>query len=51
MFRDRQEAARLLARRFDGRELRDPLVVAIPRGGVVTGAVLARELGSESSPV
>jgi predicted phosphoribosyltransferase len=47
MFRDRAEAARLLARRFDGRELRDPLVLAIPRGGVVTGAVLARELGAE----
>jgi predicted phosphoribosyltransferase len=47
MFRNREEAARLLARRFDGRELRDPLVLAIPRGGVVTGAVLARELGAE----
>ncbi len=47
MFRNREEAARLLARRFRGRELRDPLVLAIPRGGVVTGAVLARELGAE----
>lgn len=47
MFRDREQAARLLARRFDGRDLRDPLVLAIPRGGVVTGAVLARELGAD----
>ena len=47
MFRDRAEAARLLAKRIDGRELRDPLVLAIPRGGVATGAVLARELGAE----
>jgi len=47
MFRDREEAARLLAQRLKGRELRDPLVLAIPRGGVVTGAVLARELGAE----
>jgi putative phosphoribosyl transferase len=47
MFRNRAEAAQLLARRFQGRELRDPLVLAIPRGGVVTGAVLARELGAE----
>jgi predicted phosphoribosyltransferase len=47
MFRNRAEAARLLARRFQGRELHDPLVLAIPRGGVVTGAVLARELGAE----
>ncbi len=29
------------------RKLHDPLVLAIPRGGVVTGAVLARELGAE----
>lgn len=47
MFRDREEAALLLARRFEGRKFRDPLVLAIPRGGVVTGAVLARELGAE----
>ncbi|HMB03438.1 MAG TPA: phosphoribosyltransferase family protein, partial [Isosphaeraceae bacterium] len=32
---------------LQGRELQDPLVLAIPRGGVVTGAVLARELGAE----
>jgi predicted phosphoribosyltransferase len=47
MFRDRVEAAHLLARRFKGRVLSDSLVLAIPRGGVVTGAVLARELGAE----
>ncbi len=47
MFRNRAEAAHLLARRFKGRELRDPLVLAIPRGGVATGAVLARELNAE----
>ncbi len=47
MFHNRQEAARLLARRFDGRDLRDPLVLAIPRGGLATGAVLARELDAE----
>lgn len=47
MFRDRADAARQLARRLKGRELRDPLVLAIPRGGVVTGAVLARELGAD----
>jgi len=47
MFRDREDAAYQLARRLKGRALRDPLVLAIPRGGVVTGAVLARELGAE----
>jgi predicted phosphoribosyltransferase len=47
MFRNREDGARQLARRLKGRELHDPLVLAIPRGGVVTGAVLARELGAE----
>src|SRR6516164_6520253 len=47
MYRDRADAAHLLAQRFEGRELRNPLVLAIPRGGVPIGAVLARELGAE----
>jgi predicted phosphoribosyltransferase len=47
MFRDREDAARKLAEKLKGRELHDPLVLAIPRGGVVTGAVLARELGAD----
>ena len=46
MFRDREDAARRLAARLKG-PLRNPLVLAIPRGGVVTGAVLAQELGAE----
>jgi hypothetical protein len=47
MFRDRKDAAQQLAAKLKGRPLREPLVLAIPRGGVVTGAVLARELGAE----
>lgn len=47
MFRDREEAARRLAEKLKGRNLHEPLVLAIPRGGVVTGAVLAQELGAE----
>lgn len=47
MFRDREDAALQLADQLKGRPLHDPLVLAIPRGGVVTGAVLARELGAE----
>lgn len=47
MFRHRAEAASQLAERFKGRALTDPLVLAIPRGGVVTGEVLARELGAD----
>jgi predicted phosphoribosyltransferase len=47
MFRDRQEAALRLAGELMGRTFRDPLVLAIPRGGVAIGAVLARELDAE----
>jgi putative phosphoribosyl transferase len=47
MFANREDAARQLAQRLKGRKLHDPLVLAIPRGGVVTGAVLARELGAD----
>jgi predicted phosphoribosyltransferase len=47
MFRDREDAANQLALHLQGREFTDPLVLAIPRGGVVTGGVLARELGAE----
>ena len=47
MFHDREDAARQLAGRLRGRQFRNPLVLAIPRGGVVVGAVLARELGAD----
>lgn len=47
MFKDREDAGRQLAARFDASELKDPLVLAIPRGGVVTGAALARALHAE----
>lgn len=47
MFRDREDGALRLAEKLKQRALRDPLVLAIPRGGVVTGAILARELGAE----
>jgi predicted phosphoribosyltransferase len=47
MFRNREDAARRLAERLKGRRLTRPVVLAIPRGGLVTGTVLARELGAE----
>jgi predicted phosphoribosyltransferase len=47
MFRNREDAGFQLAEKLKGRKLHDPLVLAIPRGGVVTGAVLARELGAD----
>jgi len=47
MFKNREDAALQLARRLKSAELTDPVVLGIPRGGVVTAAVLARELGAE----
>jgi predicted phosphoribosyltransferase len=47
MFADREDGARQLGQHLKSLKLRDPLVLAIPRGGVVTGAVLARELNAE----
>jgi predicted phosphoribosyltransferase len=46
-FRDRADGGRQLGKQLKGRKLRDPLVLAIPRGGVATGLTLARELGAE----
>lgn len=47
VFRDREDAAHRLAERLRSLELRDPVVLGIPRGGVVMGAALAREIGGE----
>jgi len=47
MFRNREDAALRLAGKLQGRPLQDPVVLAIPRGGIVLGAVLARELAAD----
>ena len=47
MFENRENAAHLLAEALMKRKLHFPVVLAIPRGGVVTGAVLARDLGAD----
>jgi putative phosphoribosyl transferase len=47
MFRDRKDAGRRLAEMLKGRPLHDPLVLAVPRGGVVIGSVLAHELNAD----
>lgn len=47
MLRNREDAARKLAKRLKQRELRNPLVLCVPRGGVAVGAVLAEELEAE----
>lgn len=47
MFADRADAGRQLAARLRGRPLRDPLVLAIPRGGIVLGSILAEALEAD----
>lgn len=47
MFEDRAEAGRLLAARLRGLRGRDPLILAIPRGAVPMGKVIADALEGE----
>jgi len=47
IFRDRQEAGRLLAERLAGRGLEQAVVLALPRGGVPVAFEVARRLGAE----
>jgi predicted phosphoribosyltransferase len=47
MFESRVDAARRLAKALAGYKGRNPLVLAIPRGAVEMGRVLADELGGE----
>jgi hypothetical protein len=46
-FEDREDAAWRLAARLRGTALKDPLVLAIPRGGIEVGLPLAKALGAE----
>lgn len=51
MFRDREDAAVRLAELLRERPLTDPVVLGVPRGGVVIAAVLARMLPAEMDVV
>ena len=44
IFEDRQHAGRLLAQAIDSMKLIDPVVLAIPRGGVVVGYEIAKRI-------
>lgn len=46
MFRDRQDAAQKLADAVAALAPRDPVVLALPRGGVPLGVIVARRLGA-----
>ena len=47
LFRDRLEAARLMSRRLEKYRGEHPLVLAVPRGAVPMGKVIADALGGE----
>lgn len=47
MFRDREEAARLLAARLANYRGTRPLVLGVPRGAVVMAAIIAERLGGD----
>ena len=47
IFRDRVDAAKRLAKKLEWLKKEDPIILAIPRGGVVTGDVIASELGAK----
>jgi putative phosphoribosyl transferase len=51
MFRDREEAARLLARALQAYKGKNPLVLAIPRGAVPMARIIADDLGGEADVV
>src|SRR5438477_10723813 len=44
LFEDRADAGQQLARQLDGYRDRNPIVLALPRGGVPVGAEVARAL-------
>ena len=46
VFRDRRDAGRILAGRLQGMAIEDPIVVALPRGGVPVAFEVARVLGA-----
>ena len=46
IFKNRNEAGRLLAKEIKKLNLKNPLVIALPRGGVPVGAEIAKELNA-----
>ncbi len=45
VFKDRIDAAKKLVKNMEWLKKEDPIILAIPRGGVVTGDVISSELG------
>lgn len=51
LFQSRESAGRLLGEKLATWPLRDPLILGIPRGGVVTAAAMAERLGADMDVV
>ena len=47
IFQDRTDAAKRLAKKLEWLKKDAPIILAIPRGGVITGDVIASELGAK----
>ena len=47
MFKNREDAAKKLAKKLEWLKKENPIILAIPRGGVITGNVIASELGAK----
>lgn len=47
IFQDRADAAKRLAKKLEWLKKDEPIILAIPRGGVITGDVIASELGAK----
>jgi putative phosphoribosyl transferase len=47
IFKDRVDAAQKLAKRLENLKAEEPVILAIPRGGVVIGDVIAKTLGTK----
>lgn len=50
-FRNRDDAARQLAQELKKLHLHDPVVLGVPRGGVMTAATIAKEIGADMDVV
>ena len=47
VFKDREDAAEKLAKKLEKYRDENPIILAIPRGGVITGDVIAKSLGAK----
>ncbi len=47
VFKNREDAAEKLAKKLEGFRDENPIILAIPRGGVITGDVIAKALGAK----